>query len=314
LIAGCSSTAQLATSDGAADGGVHGATPDAAASSGDAGSDGFSGADTGGTSPDGAPAGDGGADSAVNPPGWTLTWSDEFDGPNGSAPDPSKWTHDVGGGGYGNKELEYYTAGTANVVVQDGNLVITATPDGASQYMCWYGTCQYTSARLNSASHFSQQYGRFEARLQIPFGQGLWPAFWMMGTNIGTVGWPACGEIDVMENVGFEPGEVWGSLHAPHYDATLAYSVAAPARFADDFHTVTVEWEPTQIRFYVDDQLYEAHTPADATSIGGTWAFDHPFFVILNVAVGGKWPGSPDATTTFPQTMKVDWVRVYAKS
>jgi beta-glucanase (GH16 family) len=254
------------------------------------------------------------ADAADEPPSWILTWSDEFNGPNGSAPDPTKWNNDVGGGGWGNKELEYYTDGTANVVVQDGNLVITATPAGASQYMCWYGPCQYTSARLNTAGNFSQQYGRFEARLQVPFGQGLWPAFWLLGDDVGTVGWPACGEIDVVENVGFEPSQAWGSLHAPHFDATLAYTLAAMARFADAFHTFAVEWEPTQIRFYVDDQLYEAHTPANATSIGGTWAFDRPFFVILNVAVGGKWPGSPDATTTFPQTMKVDWVRVYSKS
>jgi beta-glucanase (GH16 family) len=292
-----------AAADAASESGVG---PDAAAS--DTAPEARADIDAGSAQPDGGPV-----DAADGAPSWTLTWSDEFDGPNGSAPDPSKWNNDVGGGGWGNKELEYYTDGTANVVVQDGNLVITATPAGASQYMCWYGPCLYTSARLNTAGNFSQQYGRFEARLQVPFGQGLWPAFWMLGDNVGTVGWPACGEIDIVENVGFQPGLAWGSLHAPHYDATLAYTLAAMAHFADAFHLFAVEWEPAQIRFYVDDVLYEAHTPADATSLGGTWAFDRPFFVILNVAVGGKWPGNPDATTTFPQTMKVDWVRVYSK-
>jgi beta-glucanase (GH16 family) len=246
-------------------------------------------------------------------PGWTLTWSDEFDGPDGSAPDPTKWQNDVGGGGWGNKELEYYTDGTANVVVQGGNLVITATPSGAAQYTCWYGPCEYTSARVNSAASFTQQYGRFEARAQVPFGQGLWPAFWLLGNDVGTVGWPACGEIDVMENVGYLPSEVWGSLHAPHFNATLGY-VLTSGRFADDFHVFAIEWEPGAIRFYVDDRLYETLAPASATAQGGTWAFDRPFFLILNVAVGGNWPGSPDSTTTFPQTMKVDWVRAYVKS
>jgi beta-glucanase (GH16 family) len=311
LIAGCLSTAQQAVW-----GNADAAAPDAAAESStpfdaaarDTAQEAPAGNDAGTGEPEGGPA-----DAADEPPGWTLTWSDEFNGPNGSAPDPTKWNNEVGGDGWGNKELEYYTGGTANVVVQNGNLVITATAAGASPSTCWYGPCRYTSARLNTAGNFSQQYGRFEARLQVPFGQGLWPAFWLLGDNIGTVGWPACGEIDVMENVGFEPSQAWGSLHAPLFDATLAYTLAAMGRFADDFHTFAVEWEATQIRFYVDDQLYEAHTPVDATSTGGTWAFDQPFFVILNVAVGGNWPGSPDATTAFPQTMKVDWVRVYSK-
>jgi beta-glucanase (GH16 family) len=245
-------------------------------------------------------------------PVWTLAWSDEFNGPDGSPPDPGRWQNDVGGGGWGNQEREYYTDGTANVVVQGGNLVITATPAGASPYTCWYGPCEYTSARLNTAAAFTQQYGRFEARAQVPYGQGLWPAFWLLGDNVGSVGWPACGEIDVMENVGYQPAEVWGSLHAPHFDATLGYSLTA-ARFADGFHTFAIEWEPGAIRFYVDDRLYETRTPVDATTQGGIWAFNRPFFIILNVAVGGKWPGSPDSTTTFPQTMKVDWVRAYVK-
>jgi beta-glucanase (GH16 family) len=254
----------------------------------------------------GSDAGDGG--------GWTLTWSDEFDGSDGSAPDPSKWRHDTGGGGFGNKELEYYTPGTANVVVQGGNLVITATTNGAAQNHCWYGTCQYTSARIKTEGLFSQQYGRFEARMQLPAGQGLWPAFWLLGDNIGAVGWPACGEIDIMENVGKLPSEAWGSLHSKNYDATLAFTLPAMARFADGFHTFAVEWDAAQIQFLVDGQLYETHLPAQATGTGGQWPFDQPFFVLLNVAVGGNWPGSPDSTTTFPQTMLVDYVRVYRKN
>jgi beta-glucanase (GH16 family) len=261
--------------------------------------------------PDAAPVAEGGDEP---PAGWTLTWSDEFDGPDGSGVDSSKWVHDVGGGGWGNKEREYYTDGTANAVIQGGDLVITAGPDGASQESCWYGQCQYTSARLNSSNGFSQQYGRFEARIQIPLGQGLWPAFWLLGNNIGNVGWPACGEIDIMENIGKQPGTAYGSLHAQGYNATAGYTLMGQAKLGDAFHRYAIEWEPTAIRFYVDDQLYETHAPSDATGGGGKWAFDQPFFIILNVAVGGNWPGDPDSTTTFPQTMKVDWVRVYSKS
>ena len=249
------------------------------------------------------------------PPGWTLTWSDEFDGPDGSAVDPTKWTHDIGGSGWGNQEREYYTPGTANAVVQGGNLVITA--DGStSQYSCWYGACQYTSARLLTQGLFTQQYGRFEARIQLPYGQGLWPAFWMLGSNITTVSWPACGEIDIMENIGKEPSYNHGSLHAPGFPGsglTGQYTVPGGGKLSDAFHVFAIEWDAASIRFYVDDQLYETQTPANVPS-GGTWAFDHPFFLLLNVAVGGSWPGDPDMTTTFPQTMKVDWVRAYQRS
>ncbi|MGB8299085.1 MAG: glycoside hydrolase family 16 protein, partial [Polyangia bacterium] len=146
-----------------------------------------------------------GIDGASALPGWVLSWSDEFDGPDGSAVDPTKWVHDVGGSGWGNQELEYYTNGTQNAVVMGGNLVITATTAGASSYNCSYpssGPCQYTSARLLTQNKFSQQYGRIEARIQIPEGQGLWPAFWMLGADINTSGWPTCGEIDIMENIG----------------------------------------------------------------------------------------------------------------
>jgi beta-glucanase (GH16 family) len=263
-----------------------------------------------------AMAGDASGESAI--PGWTLTWSDEFNGPDGSAVDPSHWVHDIGGTGWGNDELEYYTGGTENAVVEGGYLVITATTAGASAYTCSYptsGPCEYTSARLLTQNEFSQEYGRFEARIQIPEGQGLWPAFWMLGADIATSPWPACGEIDIMENIGKEPAINHGSLHAPGFPGaglTGAYTLATGS-LGDAFHTYTVEWEPTAIRFYVDDQLYETQTSSD-TPAGGTWEFDHAFFILLNVAVGGTFPGSPDSTTTFPQTMKVDWVRVYEQT
>lgn len=244
----------------------------------------------------------------------SLVWSDEFDGSAGSAPSTGKWRHDVGGGGWGNNELQYYTDGTANSALDgNGNLVITARKENPGGSSCWYGACQYTSARLLTSGTFTQKYGRFEARIKIPRGQGIWPAFWALGNDIGTVGWPNNGEIDVMENVGKEPGTVHGSLHGPGYSGgnplTGTYALSSGAAFADDFHTFAVDWAPDSISWYVDGVRYSRHTPADAG--GNRWVFDHPFFLILNVAVGGNWPGSPDASSTFPQQMMVDYVRVY---
>jgi len=243
---------------------------------------------------------------------WTLVWSDEFNGSDGSLPDPSKWNMETGGGGWGNNELETYTARPQNAQVQNGNLAITAMKEA------YTGTDgiprQYTSARINTAGLFEQQYGRFEARIKIPQGQGLWPAFWMLGNNIGQVGWPASGEIDIMENIGKEPSIVHGSMHGPGYSGanalTAAYTLPS-GKFADDFHVFAIEWEPLAVRFYVDGNPYATQTPPDLN--GKTWVYDHPFFIVLNVAVGGDWPGSPDATTTFPQTMLVDYVRVYTR-
>jgi beta-glucanase (GH16 family) len=246
-------------------------------------------------------------------PGYTLTWSDEFNGADGSPPDPTKWTYDTGGSGWGNQEREYYTSTLANSQQQGGNLVITATPDGASSLTCWYGTCLYTSARLKTQGLFAQQYGRFEARAQMPTGKGLWPAFWMLGSDITSVGWPACGEIDILETIGTDISTNHGSLHAPGYDPTGTYPLSGGQTYAQAFHTFAIEWEPGVIRFYVDDMLYETQNQSGVGD-AGTWEFDTPFFLILNVAVGGTWPGDPDSTTTFPQTLKVDWVRVYQKN
>ncbi len=265
-------------------------------------------------------------------------WSDEFNGPDGSAPDAQKWTYDIGvdGDGWGNKELEYYTNLRRNVVVQGGNLVITALkekytgpsirPEGqdenqsAGSATAGQGTVtrDYTSARLKSQSLFSQTYGRFEARIKIPYGQGMWPAFWMLGDDIDKVGWPRCGEIDIMENIGKEPSKVHGSIHgsgpsgSSTDDMTAVYRLPAGENFSDAFHIFAVEWEPKVIRFYADGNLYETVTPSGLPKRTG-WVFDHPFFLLLNLAVGGDWPGSPDGSTHFPQQMLVDYVRVYAR-
>jgi len=259
----------------------------------------------------------GGATLQPPPPasGWTLVWSDEFSGANGSAPDSTKWTYDTGGKGWGNNELECYTNQLQNAQVQGGNLVITAMQGSVT---CSDGTSNnYTSARIKTQGLFSQAYGRFEARIKIPQGQGMWPAFWMLGNNITSVGWPTCGEIDIMENIGREPGTVHGSLHGPSTtsrtsDATAAFSLPAGQNFADDFHVYAVEWQPGTISFFVDSNLYETVTQSQWPT-GGTWVFDHTFFIILNVAVGGTWPGSPGNTTQFLQQMLVDYVRVYTK-
>jgi len=245
---------------------------------------------------------------------WTLVWSDEFNGANGSGPDPAKWVVETGGGGWGNEELEYYTGRSQNVQQRDGNLFITAQqekytgPDGVTR--------RYTSARLKTLGKFAQAFGRFEARIKIPRGQGIWPAFWMLGDDIEKAGWPASGEIDIMENIGKEPAMVHGTVHGPGYSGEhgigVPYSLPAGQPFADDFHLFAVEWEPKVIRFYVDDHHYKTVTPSDLPS-GSKWVYDHPFFLLLNVAVGGNWPGPPDGSSVFPQTMVVDYVRVYRR-
>jgi beta-glucanase (GH16 family) len=246
-------------------------------------------------------------------PKWTMVWSDEFNQADGSKPDPKKWAFDIGGNGWGNHELEYYTDSSQNAFIQDGVLVIRALreehvrQDGVAMH--------YTSARLKTQGKFSQAYGRFEARIKIPYGQGLWPAFWMLGEDIPKVGWPTCGEIDIMENIGKEPSMVHGTIHGPGYSGAggigASYALPPKQRFADDSHLFAVEWEPGTIRFYVDNGLYETRARAEL-SPNAKWAFDHPFFLLLNVAVGGDWPGDPDTTTVFPQTMRVDYVRVYS--
>jgi beta-glucanase (GH16 family) len=257
-------------------------------------------------------------ESPSTPVTWTLVWSDEFDGPAGASVDPQKWVADTGGGGWGNQEREFYTTRAENISLDGtGHLAITALAEPPSTTLrCWYGSCRYTSARIKTKDRFAQTYGRFEARIRIPRGQGLWPAFWMLGDNIDTVGWPRSGEIDIMENIGREPNMVHGTMHGPGYSGAAGiggpYTLTRGA-FADDFHRYAVEWTPGLISWFVDDTKYFQVTPSSIPSTA-TWVFDHPFFLLLNVAVGGGWPNDPDATTTFPQEMVVDYVRVYKLS
>lgn len=236
-----------------------------------------------------------------------LVWSDEFNGRDGSLPDPAKWRLVRDGSGFGNNEMQYYTRRAVNAHQEKGNLVITARKER-------YKGHTYTSARLESAGLFAQQYGRMEARIKLPGGQGIWPAFWMMGADYKQVEWPACGEIDIMEKVGFEPSTVHGTLHAEGYSGAkawgAAYTLPNEAKLTDDFHVFAVEWEKDVIRFYVDDALFATRTP-ETMPAGGKWPFNRPFFLLLDLAVGGYWPGYPDATTQLPASMLVDYVRVY---
>ena len=237
------------------------------------------------------------------PPAWRLVWHDEFDG---AVLDTTKWVRETRGNGWGNAELEFYTDRVENARLENGYLVIEARHE-------LFGNQAYTSARLKTQGLGAWTYGRIEARIQIPRGQGLWPAFWMLGDDIAQVGWPTCGEMDIMENIGKEPGTVHGTVHGPGYSGangiSNAYALTSGA-FADSFHVFAIEWQPSVIQWFVDGTLYKTVLPAN---LPGRWVYDHPFFILLNVAVGGYWPGNPDSTTVFPQTMRVDYVRVYQR-
>ncbi len=244
--------------------------------------------------------------------GYKLVWSDEFDS---TALDQTKWSFETGNGsgGWGNNEWEYYTGRSQNCSVQNGYLTITAQKES-------YNGFNYTSARIKTQSKFSFLYGKVEARIKLPYGKGIWPAFWLLGDNISTVGWPACGENDIMEMIGgsgtggtgtaLSDATVYGTLHwsqnGSHAQAGGHYSLSS-GKFADGFHTFGAIWTPSLIQFYVDGTVYYQVdiTPAALS------AFKNKFFIILNLAVGGNWPGYPDNTTVFPQTMQVDYVRVY---
>lgn len=246
---------------------------------------------------------------------WKLVWADEFDGQgvaDPARPDPKKWTFDLGGNGWGNNELQAYTRRPENVRVENGHLVIEARresfqgKDGPRR--------DYTSARLKTLGLASWTYGRIEARIKVPQGQGIWPAFWMMGTNISKVGWPTCGEIDVMEIIGKEPSTLHGTIHGPGHSGAggISHKTTLPdgKKFADDFHLFAVEWTTEKITWFLDGMAYASVTP-DRLPKGAKWVYTGPQFLLLNLAVGGHWPGNPDATTTFPQRLLVDYVRVY---
>jgi len=249
---------------------------------------------------------------------WELVWSDEFNGPVGSGPDTSKWEYDLGGGGWGNHELEYYTDRSENVSTDgNGNLVITAlsvNDSQASGLSCWYGACQFTSARILTGDRYSFTYGKVEARIQVPGGKGLWPAFWMIGSDCNEVGWPECGEIDIMEINGGKPTVLHGTIHGPGssgpYGLSHTFTSPGAGTFTNSFHVYAVEWDAKEIRWYVDRALYAVERKTQFSQ-DQPWVFDHPFIILLNLAVGGDWPGNPDDTITFPQSMKVDYVRVY---
>ncbi len=234
-----------------------------------------------------------------------LVWSDEFEGAAGTAPNSEKWAFDLGTGqnGWGNNELQTYTQSPQNVGLDgSGNLVITARKDQFNNY---------TSARIKTQGKFTQQYGRIEARIKTPTGSGIWPAFWMLGSNIDSVSWPQCGEIDIMEQKGKFSNITYGSIHGPGYSGGEAITTPFALqdnRFDADFYVYAVEWSANKIDFFVNDYLYRRITPSE---VPGEWVYNQPFFLILNIAVGGTFVGPPNNFTPFPGTMTIDYVRVY---
>jgi beta-glucanase (GH16 family) len=252
------------------------------------------------------------------PTSWNLVWSDEFNDPTGTPPNPANWIYEIGDvtpdgkNGWGNEELQYYTDDPANSSTDgNGNLVITLREaDGSLE--CYYGTCEYTSARLLTQHRKEFAYGRIESRLLVPDGaDGLWPAFWSLGSDIVRNPWPGSGEIDYMEYVSRIPNEIFGTIHGPGYSGGASfgdtYDFGAPVY--NDYHTFAVEWEPNEIRWYVDDILYHTATPADVAP--NEWVFDKPFFMLLNFAIGGNFGGSVSPDLVFPQEYLIDYVRLY---
>ena len=248
-----------------------------------------------------------------------LVWSDEFNGPNGSTPDPAKWTPEIGPGV--NNELQYYTNNANARMDGVGNLVIQARREVTPGSSCppdpnsgGATTCQYTSGRLNTHGKFETTYGRVEARVKVSSTQGLWPAFWMLGSDFfaGTP-WPASGEIDILEHIGREPNLVYSTLHAPAYFGAGGYgaplNLGGPASAA--YHVFAVEWDASHMTFFVDGNGFFTVNRDQLEQTRGPWVYDHPFFLILNNAVGGDWPGPPGPGTQLPQNMVIDYVRVF---
>jgi len=237
--------------------------------------------------------------------GLELIWSDEF---SGSALDESNWTFEIGNGnwGWGNNELQFYREENTSIV--DGHLVIEARNENFNGF-------NYTSSRIITRDKFEFQYGRVDIRAVVPEGQGIWPALWMLGENINTIGWPRCGEIDIMELVGHRPSTVHGTLHYPNPDGEAipngeSINLTGGQKFSDEFHVFSLIWEEDRVRILMDDIQYHSVTKSSIGSQNG-YPFNEPFFFIMNVATGGIWPGSPDATTVFPQHMIVDYIRVF---
>jgi beta-glucanase (GH16 family) len=236
----------------------------------------------------------------------TLVWADEFDGPAGAPPDPASWTAEAGGDGWGNGELQSYTGATANARLDGrGNLEIVARAESGRA-----DGCRYSSARLVTQGKVEVGCGEIEARVRLPRGRGMWPAVWMLGADLPGVAWPGCGEIDVMENLGHDPFTVHGTVHGPGYSGRhgVSGSWVAAADLSAAFHVYAVRWRPDGIDWLLDGRRYHRVTPE---TVPGDWVFDHPFFLLINLAVGGDWPGAPDAETRFPQSLLVDYLRVY---
>ncbi len=235
-----------------------------------------------------------------------LIWSDEFDGADGTGPDPEKWVRETGNNrGWGNRELQYYTDSKDNAFMRDGSLVIRAVREEKEGFA-------YTSARLKTQGRFDFLYGRVEMRAKLAQGKGLWPAFWMLGADIDTVPWPNCGEIYIMEHLGRTPGVIHGTLHGPEYygGKGISNSLTTADDLYDTFHTYAVEWDETGIRWFFDGEPYHKVVKAKLPTTY-TWAFDKPEFLLVNLAVGGNWPQNPDETTQFPQEYVIDYIRVY---
>jgi len=273
----------------------------------------------------------GGASNLLPPPDttkptpitYTLVWSDEFDGTAGTSPDPAKWVFDLGDGctagncGWGNNEKEYYTNAPDNVSLDgQGHLAIVARP-AVLNVSCYYGPCRYTSAKITTRGKYAAAPGRVEARIRIPAGQGLWPAFWMLGNDFPTVGWPASGELDIMENKGSAPNASSSAIHGPNYSGNTPFAhthtISPPATLADDYHLYAVEWDAVGANFYVDGTLHYVVLRSDIQRYG-TSILDKPYYIILNLAVGGNFDGDPASDAILPATMLVDYVRVYTGS
>jgi beta-glucanase (GH16 family) len=244
-------------------------------------------------------------------PGWKLVWQDEFEG---SAIDKNKWEHEVNAWGGGNNELQYYTDRQENSYVEDGFLVIKAVKES---FTGPEGTRDFTSARMRTLNKGDWKYGRFEIKAQLPFGRGIWPAIWMLPTDWVYGGWAASGEIDIMELLGHETVKVYGTLHYggewPNNVHTGTSFTLPQSDFSSDFHLFAVEWDSTEFRWYVDSVHYQTQNLWNSANGAYPAPFDQRFHILLNLAVGGNWPGNPDSTTIFPQIMKIDYVRVYSK-
>ena len=255
-----------------------------------------------------------GADFWAGPKGtWQPVFSDDFEGPSGSAPNPASWNIEVGPSRF-NMEQEYYTSRPSNVMLDgSGHLVVTAQKESFSDASGAASMRAYTSARINTQGKVMPLYGRIEARIKVPAGKGLWPAFWMLGQNIDEVGWPACGEADIFELGGSTPALITGSLHAPGYSESNALHgryTKPTGTFADDFHLYALEWTSDGMRWLIDEVPYAWRTPQGLANNFQVWAFDHPMFIILNLAVGGVYDGPVDATTPMPSQFSVDYVKV----